>query len=91
MSVPDGKSLAMSWEIPHPPAKVWRALTESDLLAKWIMSNDMKPIVGHKFTFRTEPTPGGMELFTAKFSRLNPRSFLNIHGRAIKMAPVDLD
>jgi uncharacterized protein YndB with AHSA1/START domain len=57
MSVPDGKSLAMSWEIPHPPAKVWRALTESDLLAKWIMSNDMKPIVGHKFTFRTEPTP----------------------------------
>ena len=46
-----------SWDLPHPPEKVWRALTESDLLAKWIMSNDMKAIVGHQFTFRTDPSP----------------------------------
>jgi uncharacterized protein YndB with AHSA1/START domain len=41
--------------IPHPPAKVWRALTEPDLVAKWLMPNDFKPEVGHRFTFRTEP------------------------------------
>lgn len=35
--------------------QVWNALTDSDMLAKWIMSNDFKPVVGHKFQFRTEP------------------------------------
>ncbi|WP_405174017.1 SRPBCC domain-containing protein [Paenibacillus sp. FSL H8-0260] len=35
--------------------KVWNALTDSDTLAKWIWSNDFKPVVGHKFQFRVEP------------------------------------
>jgi len=34
---------------------VWNALTDSATLAKWIMENDFKPVVGHKFQFRTEP------------------------------------
>ncbi|MEI4768045.1 SRPBCC domain-containing protein [Psychrobacillus sp. FJAT-51614] len=34
--------------------KVWNALTDSDTLAKWIMENDFKPIVGHKCQFRNE-------------------------------------
>ncbi|MER6829051.1 SRPBCC domain-containing protein [Streptosporangium sp. NPDC000563] len=41
----------------HPPARVWRALTDTDLLARWLMPNDFKPVVGHRFTFRTEPKP----------------------------------
>ncbi|WP_066291146.1 SRPBCC family protein [Bacillus sp. FJAT-29937] len=32
--------------------KVWNSLTDSDTLAKWIMENDFKPIVGHKCQFR---------------------------------------
>jgi uncharacterized protein YndB with AHSA1/START domain/DNA-binding transcriptional ArsR family regulator len=36
--------------------KVWSALTDSNTLAKWIMENDFKPVVGHKFQFRTNPT-----------------------------------
>lgn len=35
--------------------KVWNALTDSDMLAKWIWKNDFKPIVGHIFQFRAEP------------------------------------
>lgn len=35
--------------------EVWKALTDSDTLAKWIWENDFKPVVGHKFQFRTEP------------------------------------
>jgi uncharacterized protein YndB with AHSA1/START domain len=42
----------------HPPATVWRALTDPDLLAKWLMRNDFRPVVGHRFTFATEPVPG---------------------------------
>lgn len=52
----ENKIYRESWELPHSPEKVWRALTESNLLAQWIMSNDMKATVGHKFTFKTEPT-----------------------------------
>jgi uncharacterized protein YndB with AHSA1/START domain len=39
----------------HPPEKLWRALTESPLLAQWLMNNDFEPVAGHKFQFRAEP------------------------------------
>ena len=42
---------------PHPVAKVWRALTDSDALAEWLMPNDFTPVLGHRFTFRTHPVP----------------------------------
>ena len=42
---------------PHPPEKVWRALTDPELLASWLMPNDFEPRVGHQFTFRTDPVP----------------------------------
>jgi uncharacterized protein YndB with AHSA1/START domain len=40
-----------------PPARVWRALTDPAVLARWLMPNDFEPVVGHRFTFRTEPRP----------------------------------
>lgn len=43
--------------LPHPPAKVWRALTDPDLMARWLMPNDFAPSVGHRFTFATRPIP----------------------------------
>jgi uncharacterized protein YndB with AHSA1/START domain len=44
--------------LPHPPEKVWRALTDPDLLGRWLMPNDFQSRVGHRFTFRTDPVPG---------------------------------
>jgi uncharacterized protein YndB with AHSA1/START domain len=49
--------ISVEYDLPHPPAKVWRTLTELELLAKWIMVNDMRPVVGHRFTFKAQPTP----------------------------------
>jgi uncharacterized protein YndB with AHSA1/START domain len=43
--------------LPHPPEKVWRALTDPELLAAWLMPNDFVARVGHRFTFRTQPVP----------------------------------
>jgi uncharacterized protein YndB with AHSA1/START domain len=51
------QSLALEYDLPHAPAKVWRALTDPGLLAQWLMANDMRPAVGHSFTFTQEPTP----------------------------------
>jgi uncharacterized protein YndB with AHSA1/START domain len=44
--------------MPHPPQKVWRALTTSALVAEWLMQNDFQPVVGHRFNFRATPIPG---------------------------------
>ncbi|MFF4834917.1 SRPBCC domain-containing protein [Streptomyces sp. NPDC001315] len=36
--------------LPHPPSAVWTALTDPELLARWWVPGDIKPIVGHRFT-----------------------------------------
>ncbi|GAA2398190.1 hypothetical protein Cme02nite_06750 [Catellatospora methionotrophica] len=34
----------------HPPARVWQALTDPELHAKWWAAGDVRPVVGHHFT-----------------------------------------
>jgi uncharacterized protein YndB with AHSA1/START domain len=51
-------SLAFELELPHPPTKVWRALTEPTLLAEWLLpviGLELEP--GAAFTFKTQPQP----------------------------------
>lgn len=36
-------------DLPHPPEKVWRALTDQDLVGKWLMPTDLRPEVGARF------------------------------------------
>lgn len=52
------ETIHVEYDLPHPPEKVWRALTDAQLVSSWLMVNDLKPIVGHKFTFRAQPMPG---------------------------------
>ncbi|RJE87055.1 SRPBCC domain-containing protein [Paenibacillus sp. 1011MAR3C5] len=35
--------------------KLWAAVTDSEKLAKWVLKNNFKPIVGYQFQFRAEP------------------------------------
>jgi uncharacterized protein YndB with AHSA1/START domain len=49
------RTLAIEREMPHPPEKIWRALTEGPLIEEWLMSNDFQPVVGHRFSFRSTP------------------------------------
>ena len=39
-------------DLPFPPEKVWRALTQPHLIEEWLMKNDFKPVVGHNFSLR---------------------------------------
>ena len=50
-------SIVIEREVPHPPEKVWRALTHGPLIEEWLMQNDFQPIVGHSFNFRATPMP----------------------------------
>ena len=51
------QTLVVERVFPHPPEKLWRALTESPLIAQWMMDNDFEPTVGRKFQLRTDPKP----------------------------------
>src|SRR5436190_7560466 len=42
----------------HAPEKVWRAITDSELLSAWLLPNDFAPRRGHFFTLRTRPQAG---------------------------------
>ncbi len=48
------RSVVIEREMPHPPEKVWRALTEGPLIEEWLMKNDFRPVVGHRFDFRAD-------------------------------------
>ncbi len=52
------KSIRREVTYPHPPALVWRALTDPTILAQWLMESTIEPRVGHRFEFRTKPRPG---------------------------------
>jgi uncharacterized protein YndB with AHSA1/START domain len=41
----------------HPPAVVWRALTEPELIAQWLMPGDFQLKVGHRYTMQTQALP----------------------------------
>lgn len=51
------RDLVIKWYFPHPVEKVWECLTNPELVSQWLMKNDFKPIVGHKFNFHTKPIP----------------------------------
>lgn len=51
------RTLVIERVFPHPPEKLWRALTESPLIAQWLMKNDFEPVVGRKFQLRADPVP----------------------------------
>src|ERR1700743_1762055 len=52
------RSVVIEREFAFPPEKIWRALTQSHLIEEWLMKNDFKPVVGHKFNFRARPVMG---------------------------------
>jgi uncharacterized protein YndB with AHSA1/START domain len=43
------RSVIVEREFPHSPEKIWRALTETDLINQWLMQNDFQPAVDHRF------------------------------------------
>jgi uncharacterized protein YndB with AHSA1/START domain len=52
------RSIIIERVMPHSSEKIWRALTQSHLMAEWLMQNDFQPVVGHKFQFRSKPMAG---------------------------------
>jgi uncharacterized protein YndB with AHSA1/START domain len=53
------ETISFDFDLHHPPEKVWRALTDPELLGEWLL-----PVIGFElepgaaFTFKTQPYPG---------------------------------
>ena len=45
-------SVIVEREVAFPPEKIWRALTQPHLIEEWLMKNDFKPVVDHRFNLR---------------------------------------
>jgi uncharacterized protein YndB with AHSA1/START domain len=52
-------SVIVEREVPYPPEKIWRALTQPHLIEEWLMKNDFRPEVNHRFNLSADW--GGVE------------------------------
>jgi uncharacterized protein YndB with AHSA1/START domain len=52
-------SLLLECDLDAPIENVWRALSEPELLAQWLMPNDITTETGGRFTFSGKPEQGG--------------------------------
>ena len=73
-------SLSFDFDLPHPPQKVWRAITDPVLLAEWLL-----PVVDLKlklaphagFRFQTEPHPGWDGTVNCRLLEIDPEKKLS--------------
>jgi uncharacterized protein YndB with AHSA1/START domain len=82
------RSVVMDREFAYPREKVWRALTESDLIAQWLMDNDLQPVVGHAFNFRMPPSPGWEGVIESKVLIADPPERLSYSWGAMGLESV---
>ncbi|MAS13895.1 MAG: polyketide cyclase [Nitratireductor sp.] len=49
-SATETRCVVVEREVPHPPEKIWRALTQPHLIAEWLMKNNFEAREGHRFS-----------------------------------------
>jgi uncharacterized protein YndB with AHSA1/START domain len=70
-------SLSMDFDLSHPPEKVWRALTDPELLKEWLLPTiGLKLERGAAFTLKTQPYPGWDGTVSCQFLEIEPHKKL---------------
>ena len=82
------KSVVIEKELPHPPEKVWRALTQGPLIKEWMMDNDFQPVVGHRFTFRSTPMPNWDGIIESEVLVVEPNQKLSYRWGALGLESI---
>jgi len=75
------KAIVVEQIMPHPPEKIWRALTDSSLIGQWLMRNDFRPVVGHRFTFEAQPIGDWNGIVECEVLEISPPSRLRYSWR----------
>jgi uncharacterized protein YndB with AHSA1/START domain len=80
-------SVSFELDLPHPPARVWRALTEPALLGQWLLAvTDLHLEPGAAFTLRTQPQPGWDGTVDCRFLEIQPQRKLSYRWAVGDMA-----
>lgn len=78
---PRAESLSLDFDLPHPPEKVWRALTDPALLAQWLLPvfdlDGGKFAPGSAFMFKTQPYPGWDGTVNCRVLEIEPQRKLS--------------
>jgi uncharacterized protein YndB with AHSA1/START domain len=88
MTTAADRSLVIEKELPHPPEKIWRALTQGALLKEWLLDNDFQPLVGHKFNFRSPPMPNWNGLIDSEVLVVEPNKKLSYSWNSLGLVSV---
>ena len=72
------ESIALEFDLSHPPEKVWRALSDPALLTEWLLPViDLKLEKGASFTLKTQPQPGWDGTVNCRFLEIEPQKKLS--------------
>lgn len=75
---------------PHPPEKVWEALTRSGALSAWLMPNDFRPVVGRRFSFYASEEHGWKGIVECEVVEVTPPHRLAYTWRSDPALPATL-
>lgn len=90
MSEGQTRAIVVEEVLPHAPSLVWKALTTSELIARWLMSNDFELVVGRKFNFKAKPMGDWNGIVDCKVLAVEPDRRL-VYSWKGGSAPNDLD
>src|SRR6266702_3023144 len=77
MTTANTHSVVIERNMPHPPEKIWRALTETSLIKEWLMDNDFEAVMGRKFSFRATPVPNSNGIIDGEVQIVEPNKKLS--------------
>ena len=82
------RSVVVERELPFPPEKIWRALTQPHLIEEWLMQNDFMPAVGHRFNLRRSPRPDMNIVIDCRVLAIEPNRTLSYTWEAFGLESV---
>jgi uncharacterized protein YndB with AHSA1/START domain len=82
------RSVVVERVMPHPPEKIWRALTEGPLIEQWLLKNDFQPVEGHRFDFRSPPMPNWDGVIECEVLAVEPNKRLSYSWSSLGLESV---
>ncbi len=84
------RSVVIERTFPHPPEKLWRALTEQPQIAQWLLPTDFEPVPGRRFQFRSPSMPQWDGVIECEVLTIDPLRQLSYRWSALGLDSVVL-